>query len=179
MFVFLVSRSLCDDCYLFFEKNGTITCPVCRSRTGDICGYCLEIGQCGTGTKEGSESIQCDPDIWIYPKDTCTNEMCQKAKAEIFCLNPCLWNSKYSECILPRDFSRNTNKENFIEAEESLTNRLIIAFIVIIIVGAVGIYLYIAIFLKEQPYNKIQDAQDSTLPLDALPYAVQYNDSSE
>lgn len=169
MLAFFFSLSRCDDCYIIINK--TNKCPICISRTGDICGYCANINQCANGDKNGPTKKDCEKDMWIYPKDTCTNDMCLVYKEQWLCRKPCEWNKRRLLCVLPRNFNKYTDDEDMIFSDASLTMSLIISFLILIVAAAIGMYVYSFWFSKGYPYDHISKEDKSITPLDALPKA--------
>lgn len=154
------------DCYI----NIIDGCPKCISRSGSKCGYCAPLGVCDSGDERGPEKENCDVG-WIYPQDTCTNDMClYSSKTKKGCKNPCVWNNRYSKCLLPRNMSQVSVQEQNVSDKATITTRLIYASLILFAVFLVGLYAYGTYYNRRPLYSQLAPIADG-ISLDDLPHA--------
>ena len=165
LFFFIHFSISIEDCYVNYSSNG---CQTCLSRTYESCGFCINMQQCLPGTSSGPLKEECTSDLWVFPKDKCTNDICHMSKEKMYCKSPCIWNNAYSECVLPRDTSVESAEELRNKKHSSDSTRIIIACFIVFVVTCISIYVYGVYYSKKsKSYSALPNDQD-TVPLDQL-----------
>lgn len=151
------------------NTTGEDMCPVCVSRTGAKCGYCAWTSSCDAGDESGPFKTQC-AEGWIFPKTTCTHEMCLKSTRADKCRHPCTWNKRFSKCVLPRDMKKDSEAEIKAMERRDFVARLIYALVVVFIAFAILVYLYGCYYNRKPLYSQIPGMNEG-ISLDDLPAA--------
>ena len=154
-----------EECYVNYSRDG---CPRCTPRSYETCGFCVDKGICVPGTNLGPNRNECTLDLYIFPKTTCTQEMCQIAKEQSYCKTPCQWISSYSQCILKRDLSFPSDEEVKNMNHSSVSLKIIIACVVVFLLAGIAFFVYGCLTHKRtSKYAELPDL-DNNIPLDQL-----------